>query len=324
MPLDILTIGDCSIDEYMKVDEASVICDIDHKNCKICFNYADKIPVEEFHSFVAGNACNTAVSFTAQGLNAAVYTELGDDPNSEKFLQTFKELGISTEFCRKNKGEETDVHTVIIYKGERTILSYHNVKKYKLLNWPKPNWIYYTSLSKGFETFQADLVTYLKENPEILVAFNPGTFQFKAGVESLLDVMKVTDVLFVNKEEAQELTNLNTNEIIKLHEALQKLGCKMTVITDGKNGASAHDGNNEFTEGIIKTKVIDKTGAGDAFAAGFISAMYYGKNVQEALKWGAINAAGVVTRVGAVRGVKTQKDIANVLKSNPEFSSYSM
>ena len=312
---DILVIGDCDIDLYMKVGREA----LSESSGKVCFFHGTKIPIEEFKTNIAGNACNVAVGCNKLKLNTAVYTELGDDANADIFINEFRKLGIDTTFCIKNPNTPTNVHPIIIYNNERTIFSYHEVRNYKVKDWPKPKWIYYTSLSKGFEIFQAELVDYLKNNSDIGVAVNPATFQLKAGVEHLKNILRITHVLFVNKEEAQTLTKQslrsgelkNIVDVRKLHEYLHELGPKITVITDGKNGAGAFDGSAfETTPSITPSKEIaDKTGAGDAFSSGFLSALFYGKSLKTALKWGALNSSNVLTEIGATKGLLNKKDM---------------
>jgi len=100
----------------------------------------------------------------------------------------------------------------------------------------------------------------------------------------------------------------------KMHIDLQKLGPKLTVITDGKNGASGFDGENlvkvsAYTDG---REVKDKTGAGDAFSSGFISAIFHKKPLKEALGWGSINSFGEITKESAGTGIFNKKEMEKI------------
>ncbi len=319
MPIDLLAIGDISIDQYMKVEKAVVNGSPDDEEAQICFGFGSKIPISEYNATIAGNACNNVVASTKLGLKCAIYTECGDDPNAKKFAEVFEKIGVDYSSWTQDAKIPTNVHTIIVHKGERTILSYHANRNYKLKNWGKPKWIYYTSLSPNFDEFQKELVSYLKENKDIGVAFNPGSFHMKAGVDRLRNMLQVTDVLFVNEDEAKSLAGNFSKE--ELHKALQKLGPKLTVVTDGKNGSSAHDGQKMTSLGILdeEIRVEDKTGAGDAHSAGFLAALHHGKSIEEALKWGTLNSAGVITKVGSVHGLLTKVQIEEKLSTNPKF-----
>jgi ribokinase len=305
---DVLTIGDSSIDLFMKVSEASVIPE-GEEHPKICFFHGSKIPVEHFETSIAGNSINVAVGCTSLGLKTSVYTEIGDDGSAERIVEELDKIGVDTTYCIKNADVDTNLHSILVYGGERTIFSYHGPKNYSLKDWEKPKWIYYTSMGEGFEKFQAELVKYIEQNDDVGVAFNPGTMQMKADVERLGDIMKVSDIIFVNREEAERLTKTERLDIENLHKELQKLGPKLTVITEGEKGATAYDGNVlEKVDPISDERpVLDKTGAGDAFSSGFLSAIIYGKSLQEALKWGAINAGSVIKEIGAIKGLANKE-----------------
>lgn len=317
MPFDAVLISDVSIDEFLKVDDALVMCDINQHDCKICFEYADKIPVSEYRASLGGNSANVAAGMAKLGLNVSVYSEIGSDANGERFYRELKGRGVDNSLLVKNLNQ-TDIHSIIVYKGERTIFSYHRPKNYKIQNWGEPKWIYYSSLPKQFEPFQQQLVDYLKEHPKILAAFNPGVYHYKAGYKAYAPFLQITDLLFVNREEALRILEQagisvvpSTGKAIELHKSLQNLGPKMTVITDAENGASVSDGKNFVESGIVKSDkpIVDKTGAGDAFASGFLSGLIHGKSLTEALKWGLKNSSACIREIGPMNGILTKKGI---------------
>ncbi len=242
--IDLLAIGDTSIDEFLKVNDATLHCDVKHDNCEICFSYADKIPVEEFHKSVAGNAPNVGIGARKLGLKTAVYTELGNDFNADLAIKTMKQEGVDTKFCIKNRNKKTNVHPIIVFKGERTIFSYHDSIPYKMQNWPKPKIIYYTSMPKGFKSFQNKLLEYLDENEDIIFAMNPGSTMLKTGLIALRETFKRLDILFANREEAEKLTGIE-GTVEQLHQKLFEMGIKLSFIKDGLEGSSAYDGLGE-------------------------------------------------------------------------------
>lgn len=315
--IDLLTIGDCSIDLFMEVD-GNFVSDITTEEeeargeePEICFFHGSKVPVNSFETSIAGNACNVAVACTKLGMTTSVYTELGDDANADRIIKELSDYKIDTSFCIKNKGTPTNVHAIIVFAGDRTIFSYHEPRNYKIYDWPKPNWIFYSSLAKGFDRFQGELVQYIKKRGDIGVAFNPGTQQLREGVKTLTNMLEVTDVLFVNKEEAQRLTQSEEEDLEKLHRNLQKLGPNVTVITLGDKGSTAFDGNNfeqipAYGENIV---IKDKTGAGDSYAAGFVAALHHKKPLKTAMLWGSVNSAHVIQKIGAVKGLLNLKQI---------------
>src|SRR3989339_773104 len=163
--MDLLTIGDVAIYLYMKIGAKDGLPSLDSSTePKICFYHGSKIPVEHFETATAGNSLNVAVGGKKLGLETAIYTEIGDDENGGRVVNTLKEHGIDTEFCIKTPNDDTNVNSVIIYGNDRTIFSYHAERNYKILDWEKPKWIYYTSMGKGYESFQEKLIEYVEKN----------------------------------------------------------------------------------------------------------------------------------------------------------------
>ena len=312
--LDLLAIGDVCIDLYMKVEGEEVSEDKDPKHPKICFYHGSKIPVRSLKTSIAGNAVNVSVGAARLGLKTSIYTEMGDDEEAVRIEKELSAEGVITKNLHKNKDVQTGIHPVIVYDGERTIFSHHEKRPYQMRGWPTPRWVYYTSVGPGFEQFQKELIEYLKNNPKIGVAFNPGTFHMRGGLGSIRNILQVTHLLFLNKDEAEHF--VGEDKLENLHKKLQELGPKLTVITEGNVGASAHDGAKlvNVPAYAINKPILDKTGAGDSFASAFTSALFYGKTLEEALVWGTINSSNVIREVGAIHGLKTKQEIEKMVK----------
>ena len=218
---------------------------------------------------------------------------------------------MDVSLVKQSKGPPTNVHPIIVYKGERTIFSYHAHKQYNLQHWKTPKFIYYTSLGKGFEKFQEELVGYLGDNPDVIVVLNPGSTQMKVGLEAIRKFLKHTDVLFINREEAEKIADMDGAEMLKLHTKLHSMGAKLSIITDSVDGSSSYDGSKHDQIGIYDdgSEVVDKTGAGDTFGSGFLSALFYGKDAKTAMMWGAVNAGSVITQIGSINGLLTKDEI---------------
>jgi len=107
------------------------------------------------------------------------------------------------------------------------------------------------------------------------------------------------------------LADRSEENVEKLHEKLHALGPKLTIITLGDGGSSAHDGQKMVTRDIYTKgeNVVDKTGAGDSYATGFIAALHYKKPLEVAMEWGSINSSHVIRKVGAIKGLLNKKQI---------------
>lgn len=299
---DLISIGDATIDTLMAIDDASVQCQL-KDNCKLMLNFADKIVVNSLHHSIAGNAANNAVGASRLGLKTALCTILGDDENGRLIKKTLKKEGVHTRFVTIQEGKHTNASTVINFKGERTILVYHAPRTYKLPRLPKSEWIYYTSIGENHKRFNREIVAYVRRSGAKM-AYNPGSHQLKAGFNIMKPVLAHTEVLFVNVQEAQTIIGKKL-PIENLLIALQKCGPKIVAITDGPNGSYVREDGGTYRMGILEGPAIERTGAGDSFATGFISALHHGKSMQEAICWGSINATSVIAKIGPQAGLLT-------------------
>ncbi len=318
---DIVSIGDTTIDAFIELHEASVHCSVDRSDCVLCLSYADKVPYESLTMLPAGNSTNNAVGSARLGLTNAFVTSVGDDDNGKKIIQELTHEGIDTRFIEVNKGVQTNFHFVLSFQGERTILIKHNKFNYKIPSKLDTGWIYFSSMAQGTEAVHKQFEKFLQKNSKIKLSFNPGTFQIRMGTTKLKGIYKRTEVLFVNREEAQLILKHQTRNVKNLFTGLHKLGVKIAVITDGRDGSYASDGNNVWYLDEYPGSHIEATGAGDAFGTGFTAAMFYGKSIPEAMAWGTINGGNVVEHIGPHAGLQTKDQIEEYLKKHPKFKA---
>ena len=317
---DIVSIGDTTIDAFVELHEASVSCNLDKTECKLCLTYADKIPYEALTMLPAGNSTNNAVGSARLGLKNAFISAAGEDANGKKIVEELKKEGIDTKFIKLNKGVETNFHVVLVFNGERTILIKHNKFAYNLPPKLDTKWIYFSSMGAGTEKFHQDFAKFLQKNPNIKVSMNPGTFQMRMGAKKLAGIYKRTELLFLNREEAALVTEQKTRDIPTLMAGMHKLGAPIAVITDGREGSYASDGKKIWFLKEFPGPRIEATGAGDAYGTGFTAAINYGKSVEEAMVWGTINGGNVVLHVGPHKGLQTKKQMEAFVKKNPKFT----
>lgn len=300
---DIIAIGDTMIDAFLELDkkEAEVHCSLHQTECKICFHYADKIPVSKFTKTVGGNATNIAVGARRLGLHSALVTMLGRDEEAKLVLRQLWHEKVDTRFVKHDK--RTNFSTVINYLGERTIFVYHEPRDYHLPKLPRARFAYLTSMNKGWEGVIKPLTTYL-EQTQTRLAYNPGTHQLRAGRKVSQSLLDLCDILFVNKQEAALFTDWGEQTPIeKLMAKLHQFGPRLVVITDGPNGSYASDASGQYQLGIFDVPVVERTGTGDAYALGFTAATALGHDITEAMRWGSFESAAVLQQIGPQAGL---------------------
>jgi len=310
--LDIISIGDATLDTFIKIHDATVTCTLVKKHCQLCLDYANKIPITRLDQKVAGNALNNAVGASRLGMRAGFYSVIGNDHTGDQIMRRLKHEKVSLKYMKIEKGKHTNYSVVLNFQGERTLLTYSYARHYALPKDLEPAfWVYYTAIGKKHARLESQILKYVRDN-RVKLAFNPGTVHLKEGVRKIRDVLRECEIVFVNKEEAEELVG-DSADIPELLARLHGLGPRIAVITDAKNGAYASDTIHTYHLPIFPMKFVEATGAGDAFATGFVAGLHHGNNLPEALRWGAANAGSVVGKIGPQDGLLKFPDLHKIL-----------
>lgn len=301
---DVLCVGNAKIDTFLTLHEATRNLRFIKETNELCIKFGEKITVDKAELLLGGNAANVSIGLSRLELKIGIIAEVGSDEFAQKIINTLLSGNVDISHVLQTKGQQSSFSTILNFKGERTIFSEH-VKRNHNFNFENilTKWIYLTSVGEEWKTAYDKTVNFVK-NTNCHLAFNPGTLQIAAGTKKLANVLSLTNILIVNKEEAQSLLQTDNQNIETLLRNLQKLGPKIVVLTDGKNGSCAIDKKGNISKkGIVEVKVVEKTGAGDAYSSGFLGAMINNKSLDEAMKWGAKNSASVIGKVGAQPGL---------------------
>ena len=321
--LDFVAIGDIVTDAFIELSEKDTWIETDNPNKEkeLCMKFGDKLPFNDVVVVPAvGNSPNAGVSAYRLGLKSALVTNLGDDDFGKEQIKALKQEGINTKFVTVHKDMKSNYHYVLRYGPERTILVKHTEFPYTFPDIkPVPKFLYLSSLAENSLEYHHQITGYLKANPSVKLAFQPGTFQMKLGYEALKDMYAHTYIFFCNKEEAQKILGIKENDVKVLLSKMKELGPEVPVITDGPNGAYTLYGDKTLFVPMYPDlkDPVDRTGAGDSFSSTFTSALALGKTIEEALLWGPINSMSVVQKIGAQAGLLTRAQIEEYLKNAP-------
>ena len=307
--LDVLSIGDIVTDAFIKLyDDQAHAYENEHGKW-LAMKYGTKLPYDHVEILQAvGNAANAAVAFSRLGLTTGFVTNVGGDQEGRDMIAALNREKVDHRFVRVNPDKKSNYHYVLWYKEERTILIKHEEYDY---HWPHlqpndiPRWVYFSSISQHAMEYHDQIADWLERNPDVKLAFQPGTFQMEAGVERLQRIYARTEVIVLNREEAVLVSGGNYDDLHDLFNRLHQIGPKIVVITDGPDGAYASDGQNRFQMPLYPDPAPPKerTGAGDAFASTFVAALAKGNTLEGALQWAPINSMSVVQQTGAQNGL---------------------
>ncbi len=332
---DIISIGSATFDIFLKGVSYNILRSEKFINKKgICFPLASKISVEEMEFHSGGGAINTAVSFARQGLKTSAIFNIGkNDSISKSILADLKKEGVDYSLIGLKEKFSPPISVIFsLPSAERTI--FHPKRRRSLppktiKNLTKTRWIYIAPfLGEGANLKDKNILLSLLKNLKknnIFIASNPSKFDLKFYKKNP-KYLNFFDIFILNQEEASLLTGINYKKPKELFRKLDDLVEGMVIMTKGKNGAIASNGYWLWQVETFKEKqVVDRTGAGDAFAAGFIAGMISiqknNKNIlqrdnistllpiEKALILASANATSVVEFFGAHTGALKRKDL---------------
>lgn len=310
------------MDAFMTLDDTHDRYHFDSKTGELCFRHGEKINVARYDFSMGGNATNVAVGLARLGFKATICSEIGDDEMSIQVRNSLAKENIERLFMVQVPGR-TNFSVIINYKGERTIFSEHFEREnnFEVID-ATAKYLYITSLGKKWYHAYKNALEFARSHGA-KIAFNPGNPQFKDGKEVVEEVLQNTEILFLNKEEAELLLFRHYGEkdddtdgyLERLAHKLQKLGPKIVVLTNGKDGSYCLDADGTFHKKDMEPgEPVERTGAGDAYTAGFLAAILHELSIPEAMQWGSHNAASVVSKIGAEAGLLTKIEMEERIK----------
>ena len=306
----ILVIGELNVDivatglRSMPVMGSEILAD----KCELTLGSASAI-------FAAGMA--------KLGHEVTFFSQVGQDYFGDFCLRALKQSGVSTRHVTRKAEETTGVTIALSGKRDRALVTYAGaVATFKAdsideKTMSRHNHLHLTSyyLQTALRPSFPRLLQQAK-TAGLTTSFDPNSDPGEKWDRKIDAVLKYTDVLFVNEREAKKLTRSNT-----LNGALKTLGAKVNcaVVKRGARGATAIQHEKHFSDGF-KISAIDTTGAGDSFAAGFLSTFLRKAPLAECLRIG--NACGALSAmsIGGTAGQPTQQELQQFIDANTTFS----
>ena len=320
---DCICMGSATVDAFASSNADIVkITTPDFNEELIAFASGSKILMNQLEFTVGGGGTNTAVSMSRLGLNVAFLGKIGMRNNAQFVQNVLKEEKVDLGLVSRNnsrtgfsvildvKGKD---RAILAFKGSNNDLTFKEINKKKL----KTRWFYFASMmGESFNTMKK-IASYAEKN-NIKIAFNPSSYLCKKGKGFIKEILSKTEVLVLNKEEAELLVGKQGK--LELLKELCKLGPRQAIVTDGKKGAYTIVDDIYYDIKPKKVKIIETTGAGDAFASAYVAAIIRGAAVEKALKIAVVNAQSVLQHNGAKNDLLTwSKAIYQIGKTGPRI-----
>ncbi len=271
------------------------------------FNMGSKIDVPATHFSFGGGGINTALTFAGQGFKTAYCGMVGDDIPGREAIEYLKQLGVETSFVSKTNKKATNNSVVLNTPGvDRVILVYRGASelmKESDIFWEKlqARLFYLAPLSGKLCRLTEHIIACAKKQNAI-VAANLGNSQLKIPKNKLKKILAGINILILNKEEAAIMTGVDYGGEKEIIEKVARMHSGVSVITKGSKGAIITGAGKIYEARLKKFKVVDVTGAGDAFASGFMSGMLASNNdIEYSMKLALLNAKYCLSSRGSNR-----------------------
>jgi sugar/nucleoside kinase (ribokinase family) len=301
---DLICVGTVGIDLYFK--GKSILCD--DETCKLVVG--GKHFADSFYDGLGGGATNVAIGVKKHGCSVSLAATIGDNHFKTLILKKLDEYGIDYCRCEIVKDFINISAIVVTETGERTIINYRppNQKMFEnidnLKNILNANMLYMANLPNVTIERRAEILQYAKQH-KLTTIVNIGIVDCNKDISELSIMLNYTDILIINMHEfarlvKQKYTDLNKSENL-VEKYIPQFKNKLFIITDGNNGSYGYTKDKLYKQEVTeKATVIDATGAGDAYTAGFIAQYIIDKkDVQQAMKAGTEYALKVVAKLGA-------------------------
>ena len=314
---DVITVGSATLDVFARTRFSELIKIIDPKGETdlLAFPSGSKILIDKLEFTTGGGGTNTAVALSRLGHKVAFVGKLGHGTNSDFIHKDIVKEKIDM-LCPHGKGNagysvilDTLDHdrTILAYKGINDYLKYSEIPHKKL----KTKWFYFCAMmNESFHTLEK-LAEFAQKN-KIKIAFNPSTYLAEKGSKYLSQIINRTELLILNREEACLLVGKDSIE--DLLYKLKSLGPRIVVITDGKHNLYVMDSNYIYSSFPPPVKIVDATGAGDAFSSSFLCGLMRKNDIEFAIKLGITNAQSVIAHYGAKNILLTFDEAMKAMK----------
>ena len=319
----IVCIGSSCKDIFFPTEESVIIETPEDltSQIKIAFELGAKYHIKEIYEAPGGTAANVAQGIARLGVSCGLHSIIGNDLTGSWIKDELKKENVELSLIQTRDDCRSDQSAIIIdTKGKDHVVFFNRDANKKLeVDTEKIKsfqWIFASALNGNWEKSIDDIIR-ASIDYKLKIAFNPGQENIKSNNEKIIQMIKMSEILILNKDEATEILLKNEadfseeelKEEIFLLNRLKKMGPKIIVLTDGSRGAWGSLAEDVFHCERLVVEALDTLGAGDAFTSGFLAAHLKGKDLEQCLKWGIANGGNVVRFYGAKKGLLREKEI---------------
>ena len=265
---------------------------------------------------LGGSAANTVVGLARLENSVGYIGKVGGDREGEVLLHSFVAEQVDTTGVIVASSERSGVVIGFVdRRGERTLYvdpGANDSLDLEEINGDYVNDARFLHLTSfvGEKPFEAQR-KLVQIHPEIRVSFDPGELYARRGLAALRPLLRRSFIVFPNEKELRLLTGKSCEDGAK---RLIEEGVTIVAVKLGKRGCYVTDGKEKFQVEAFKVKVVDTTGAGDAFCAGFLHGILSGRDLYACGRIANFVASNKIKKPGARDGLPRLKDLTKLSK----------
>ncbi|MGD0406552.1 MAG: carbohydrate kinase family protein [Candidatus Bathyarchaeia archaeon] len=272
--------------------------------------------IQDYTEACGGSAANTTVGLARLGCKVGFIGKVASDREGKLQMDCFSAEGVDTNgIIKAEQGKSGAVLGFVDKKGARALYINSGVNDTIKFEEIKPDYasqakfLHLTSFvgEKSLQT-QKQLLNTLPS--DVKVSFDPGAVYARKGYSAIEPIIKKTYVLMPNSFELEQLTG--ESDYCKGADFMIGRGVKIVAVKLGSAGCYVTDGRERLRIEPFKVKVVDTTGAGDAFCAGFLYGLIKNKSLSECGRLANFVASRCIMEMGARAGLPYVKDLASI------------
>jgi ribokinase len=269
--------------------------------------------IQDYTEACGGSAANTMVGLARLGFKVGFIGKVADDREGKLQLDNFRAEGVDTGgITVASKGKSGSVMGFVDKKGARALYINSGVNdqiepreiKYEYVS--QTSFLHLSSFV-GEKSLRAQKKLVGSVPDTVKISFDPGSVYAQKGFKAVEPMIRSSFVMMPNALELAALTG--ETEVPQGAAALLEMGVQIVAVKLGDKGCYLTNGKERKTIAPYKVQVVDTTGAGDAFNAGFLYGLLHDKSLAECGRLGNFVAAQSVTKMGARDGLPYAKDL---------------
>jgi ribokinase len=256
-----------------------------------------------------GSAANTIVALARMGFQTKFIGKVGEDEEGDFLLENLRPVdkglisrGGKSGACLVVLDRHQDRFLFVRGNANNT-LTFDGIKLDELKD---ISWMHFTSFI-GELPFEAQKALLNHLDPSVKLSMDPGEIYAKKGLDKIRPLIKRCHILFLTEREVRLLTDQDLSSGAK---ALMEIGPSVLVCKKGNQGSHILTKKGDFEVPAIKIEVVDNTGAGDVYNAGFLAGLFLGRSLRESALFATVVVAGSVNGYGR-DCYPTEEDLKN-------------